>query len=139
MLDIKLSPAEANLDNEPADVVIHDRDGNPYEDEQGNPSTFLVLGEYSDKIRAYDRAQTNKNLKKRGRDDSVDADALDNGIVDRLAAAVVGWKNVASGGQKAEYSSEGVKAILRAMPWTRNDVAKGMVAHSGFFEKPSGT
>jgi hypothetical protein len=139
MLDIKLSPAEANLDNEPADVVIHDRDGNAYEDDQGNPTVFLVLGEYSDKVRAYDRAQTNKHLKKRGRDDSVDADVLDSGLVDRLAAAVVGWKNVVAEGKPEPFTSEGVKQILRAMPWTRNDVAKGMLSHSDFFAKRSGS
>lgn len=137
MLDIKLSPSEANLDNEPAEVVIHDRDGNPYQDEMGNPSVFLVLGEYSDKLRAYDRAQTNKTLKKRGRSDDLSADDLEQAVVDRFAAAVVGWKNIASGGAKADYSSQAVKQILTTMPWTRNDVAKGMMSHSDFFGKPS--
>ena len=133
MLDLKLSKQETALDNEPADVVIHDRDGNAYDDGNGNPTIFLVLGEYSDAVRAYDRVETNKNLKRRSRDATVDADTLEDAVVNRLAVAVVGWKNVADDGKPAPFSTEGVKAILRAMPWTRNDVAKGMVEHSGFF------
>lgn len=137
MLDIKLSPQEASLDNEPAEVPLHDRDGNLYDDGNGNVSTFLVLGEYSDVMRAYDRAEIAKTLKRRSRANAQTVDRLEDGVVNRLAAAVVGWRHITSNGVPVPFSTEGVRDILRSMPWTQNDVAQGMVQHSGFFAKAS--
>jgi hypothetical protein len=126
-LDVTKPVIETANENEPAAVEIHDRAGNTYSDESGeNPSRLLVLGEYSDVIREYDRRATNRGLRTFG--EKMTAEQLDERVVDRLTAAVVGWENVVG-----DFSKDAVRQLLRDQPWTRNDVIRGMTQHHSFF------
>lgn len=126
--------AEAGTENEPAEVRINDKNGDPYLDAEGKPAVFLVLGEYSDKIRDMDRRQANRILKTgRGR---LDAGDLEEQRTEKMAAAVVGWR-IAFGGVELKYSHENAIAMLSRAPWIARQVGEAMAAHASFFARKS--
>ena len=55
-MDLKKAfAAETESDNDPAPVPIFNRNGEPYTDAAGNPAVFHVLGEFSDKVKKFER------------------------------------------------------------------------------------
>jgi hypothetical protein len=130
-LDATTLGKETESDNTPVEVVLFDRSGNPCGDEDGtNPSAFLVVGKYSDAVRAHDRREA-RQLIRHGLDKPT-LEQLEDKAIERQSAAVVGWKNI-----KGEFSSEAVKAILRAMPWNQDRVVRAMEQPSAFFSSRS--
>lgn len=133
MLDLKKGPSEAAHDNEPAEVVICDKNNNPYEDGNGNQTVFLVVGEYSDRLRRVEKQQSNRLLKQRKL--TLDVDDVDDNRYERLATAIVGWRGVSVDGTDVPYSHENALQLLRAMPWVAKQVDAAIVGHDSFFAR----
>jgi hypothetical protein len=122
--------AEAMGDNEPIEVPIVDRDGDPYTDEHGKPAVFLVLGEYSDAVKAHDRKATNQNL--RGGFRTPDADDLKRKTAERLWAATVGWR-WAIDGEAVPFGRDYAMEVYTSAPWIADQVHGSMRQRAGFF------
>lgn len=122
---------EAADDNEPVEVPVFDRDGEPYTDADGNPAVFFVLGEYSDKLKKFERKRTNRNLRGQA---ALDATALAKQMAEREAAATVDWR-IAIGGEVVPFSFENAVTVFTAAPWLGQQVERAIVAHSSFFAK----
>lgn len=126
--------AETAGDDKPAEVKVKDRNDEPYKDADGNPAVFYVLGEYSAKVKEYDKREEKRRKKAlfAGQDES---DAENWG---RLATAITGWK-LAIGGQDCPFSHENALTILSAAPWLRFQVALAMSSPASFSKGNSGS
>lgn len=122
--------AETSADNTPVEVRLVDRAGNPYRDIDGSPAVAMVLGEYSDAVRAHDRKRTGAALRNQGR--SMDAEELDLRTAQRLAAATADLR-IAFDGKAFPFSFQSATALYRQAPWIADDVARAMKAHADFF------
>lgn len=120
-------------DNEAVEVPVFDRDGEPYTDADGNPAVFFVLGEFSDKLKKFERKRTNRNLRGQAAGDAV---ALSKQMAEREAAATVDWR-LAIAGEAVPYSYDNAVQVFTAAPWLGYQVERAIVAHSSFFVKKS--
>jgi hypothetical protein len=116
--------SEATTDNDPVKVPVFDRNGEAYLDADGKPAVFLVLGEFSDKVRKFERR------KQSGASD------VEDWLIARGVAALAGWR-IAIKGKAVPFSAENATALLKAGPWLQKYVVSGMTAHSSFFAQKS--
>lgn len=124
-MDLKTEfAAETVTDNDPAEVPIFDRNGEAYTDADGKPAVFIVLGEFSDKVRKFERRKQSA------------ASDVEDWVIARLVAALTGWR-ISIKGEAVPFSPENAATILKAGPWLQKYVVAGMTAHSSFFAQKS--
>jgi hypothetical protein len=124
-------------DDTPIDVVIEDRDGNPYIGKAGNPIVFQVVGEYSKQYRAGEKKLTNKSLQRARRGGQFDADDAEEAAHEQISYGVVGWNAEDAGGNPVPFSRQNVALFLTAAPWVAPQILKGIKGHADFFKRAS--
>ncbi|WAJ30946.1 hypothetical protein [Antarcticirhabdus aurantiaca] len=95
---------------------------------------FEVVSKQSDSVKAVERRQLDKQLRSRAK--KATAADFESDMMDRTAAAVVGWEwkgDAAWGGKKLEFTKENVAAVL-ATSWVRNQVEEVINDDASFFE-----
>lgn len=124
-------------DDEPVELPINNREGEPYIG-SGGPAYLLVVGEFSKLYRDATKAITNKVLKQAKRGHDMDADEIEQRALERIAAGVVGWGNIEdANGVVAQFSREGVLNLFKAAPWIAKQAEDGIQRHASFFAKRS--
>lgn len=134
----KALEAEVEPDNEPVEVKILDRNGEPYRDADGNPAVIYALGKYSDAVKAHDskkRRQRSKAVQsgKRIREDD---EEMTIQTAERVAAATTGWR-LAIGGVDVPFNRQNAIALYTKAEWVADQVWAAMHAHADFFEEKS--
>lgn len=115
---------ESADDNTPVEIPIFNRDGEAYKDAEGNPAVFLVLGEFSDKVREFDRKKRIPN------------ETAEDWLTRRAITALTGWR-LEVGGKTPPFTPANARVLLKRGPWLHQYVAAGMTNHSSFFVKKS--
>lgn len=125
--------SEAATDNEPAEVPVFDRHGDPYLDAEGKPAVFFVLGEYSDALKRLEQRNRTLNLRNGG---VTDAAEMDNRVLETYVTALTDWR-IAIKGKAVPFSPENARTILRAAPWLGKQVDRAIAKHASFFANKS--
>ena len=130
---------ETKTDDEPVEVEITDRNGEPYTGKSG-PTVFLVVGEYSQQYRKAERSMNDRILKDARRGIEHDAEDAEELGAERIAAGIVGWRNVEDAdGKEIPFTKKNVVALLQQAPWVAAKVSRVIKAHSSFFARNSGS
>jgi hypothetical protein len=128
MLDLKNLAAEIATDDTPVEMVVTDRNGNPYGTAE-DPVVFLIVGEYSKQYRATERKITERILSDARRGVQPTAEDAERLAAEKIAAGIAGWR----GPVAAPFSFENAVAIVREAHWIAEKVARIIKGHSGFF------
>lgn len=129
---------ETQHDDTPAEVEIKDRHGEPYVGKDGQPTVFLIVGEYSKQYRKAERKTTDAVVKAARRGMDFDAEDSQKFRLERLAGAIVGWRNVeAEDGAPVPFTNENAVQVLQAAPWIALQVERALQAHASFFANGS--
>ncbi len=122
-------------DREDEGTLVHLRDEmneKQYQDEaQTKPVTMQVVGTYSSRYRRLLDAQRDRGLKRRS--STVDGDELEQRTLELIAGCTLGWDGLTVNGQPLPFSKPNAIAILRAMPWIREQIEAAMNDHQLYF------
>lgn len=131
-MDLKQVAGEAKQDEQVAEHELMDRNFRAYS--AGEAPVILVVGEYS---RAY-RKNEKELLDAMGADIRKGLRWSDEKYAaSKIAAGVVGWKNITAGGKPVEYSLMGVVEWFVAAPWHGKQAERLIRNHADFFEQGS--
>jgi hypothetical protein len=130
--------SEIDGDNEPVEVFIVDRNGEPYTDAEGKPACIYALGQYSDAVKAYDKKQRRavQRAIRSGQRVRDDAEDVLRQTAERLAAATTGWR-LAVGGTAVPFSTENAARLYMSAEWIGDQVWAAVRAHADFFTEKS--
>lgn len=98
------------------------------------PVTITLAGADSERFRSAQRAQINRRLRKRGREDAT-IEAAEADAIELLAASTLGWSGIALDGEDLACTPANAKKLYRRMSWVREQVDVFM-ADRGNFLKP---
>jgi hypothetical protein len=119
------APSPADRHSVPRSLVLRERDGTPLGNADA-PVTLDVVGIYSPIFQDASRAQIQRLAMemRSAADDETPAERLAkrDGGLELLVPCVVGWRSVMRSGQPAPCSPDNVRALLKGMPFARNQV-----------------
>jgi hypothetical protein len=137
-MDFSKLADEAQSDDTEIEVAIKNRKGEPYTGKDGGPTVLLVIGEYSKRYIKAERAINDKIMKRARRGVDFDSEDVEQTGAEKLACAIVGWRNVEDATGKAiPFSTSNAVALLRNAPWVAPQVQQAHRGHVDFFERSS--
>lgn len=133
MIDIKeLVPVSQE---EGAVVRLRDVDGKLEVDENGNPVTIRVAGEYSKRYKKA-IAKLRNDAKQRGNFRTDEEDLSELFVLTTQTYCIIAW-DFASDGQPWPITVENWKALLAIRPHYQKQVQAAIEEYASFFAKPS--
>ena len=133
-MDIALLDRLHATDEEPSEIAILLKNGEPLTAKDGTPCTISVLGEESKAYRREETAITRAML--RSRKDRLEPEDLLKNRVRQAAACVVAWSGFEIGGVSAPCTPDNVKAVLQH-GWILTQVERRIASHADFFGQSS--
>lgn len=112
----------------PYDTLVND---------QGVEMVLEVVSSTSSIVKKFDRASQDRKITEaqRSRAGSIafNAESLEQEIIDRLTAHVVGCQGIQLGGHDVVYSPENIKELFVKLPWLREYVQAFVGDQANFF------
>jgi hypothetical protein len=128
---------QLSISNDPVEMKIIGRDGTPILSADGGVMSFMVLGMDSDKLKKFNRADTNRKIKKmstsRGKT-SVTAEEMEGHVIERAVQAIADWKNIERDGEPVPYSEVNVRTLLTDLPDLLEQVDGFISDRNNFFK-----
>lgn len=129
---------EKSTDDTPVEMVLRDRDGEPYVGKNGEPVVWGIVGEYAKVVRDAQRQFQDRVLRAAKRGDDITLDQSTQESLERSAAAVVFWRNMEDDqGNPVPCNPKNVAAAMLAGEWIVPQFMAVHKGHSGFFDKSS--
>lgn len=128
---------EKDTDDTPVEVVIKDRNGEPYV-HQGKQMVFHVVGIFSERYRQNDKRVSQALTRRAKRGAALDDDDAVDVFLERLSGGIVGWDNVvAKDGTPVPFNIKNAVALFKAADWILPQVKRVIDEHSSFFSGSS--
>lgn len=105
-------------------IVRHPISDQPLVDENGDPWTIRLESSYSDRYEKAMHAVQNRRLKKSGRGGRIrlTAQDLEEGTLECLIAATLGWNGIALSGEKLDFTPKNVRWVYSEHQWLREQI-----------------
>ena len=100
-------------------------------EEKEGPVTIDLLSADSDAFRTRQFAALNKRLRS-GKKPKLSAEDIDDEAIDLIAACITGWRNIELDGEAFPYSPDNAKALLRRLPWLREQLDEAIADRANF-------
>ncbi len=111
--------------NEPLVATPSSKDG------KGEPVTIDLLSADSDAFKSRQFAALNKRLRT-GKKPKLNAEDIDEEALDLIAACITGWRNIELDGKPYPFSADNAKALLRRLPWLREQLDEAIADRANF-------
>lgn len=130
--------AEGKIDDEPVEVQLLDRTGEPYVNKDGSPLTVTVVGKFSTQYKLAERKLIDRVFKQSRRGVTPDAEDAEARHVERIAGACVGWTlENAEDGKPVPFTPQNVQRFLTIASWVAPQLEQAIEAHERFFVRSS--
>lgn len=118
---------EAKNDATPVDLELRDRNGRAY---PNDPPILQIVGEYSPQYRRQE-AELGKLAQADFRNGAEWSEEKYATL--RIAAGVVGWKNISDKGQPVPFTPAGMLEWFLVAPWHAKRAERSIRTHADFF------